>query len=79
MTRSKVVITFHRSYEISDEDINNVVEERFGQDAMVQDDLYLEIAEEIARNLFEEECQDFSDNSKDFVSSTKEIHGWNLK
>lgn len=79
MTRSKVVVTFHRSYEISDEDINNVIEERFGQDAMVQDDLYLEIAEEMARNFFEEECQDFSDNSKDFVSSTKEIHGWNLK
>lgn len=71
--RSKVVVTFHRHYEISDEDINKLVEERFGPVAMVQDDLYMEIAEEIARRHFEDEALYFEENSRDFVSATKEI------
>ena len=71
--RSKVIVTFHRHYEISDEVINKFVEERFGPDAIVQDDLYMEIAEEIARSYFEDEALCFEENSRDFVSATKEI------
>jgi len=70
---SKIKVTFHRTYEIDMETIN---EHLFGdaiQENENPEEVIKETAEKIAMNLMSEEMIYFEDNLNDFVSSTVEI------
>lgn len=62
---NKIVITFHRTYEIKVSDIKNSSE-------MTKEDI-IETALKKTRDLFSEESTYFEENTSDFVSHTIEI------
>jgi len=65
-------VTFHRTYEISEEDVLERLPE--GDYISKQDlvDMKKETAEEIARERISDEMELFSNNTEEFVSATIE-------
>ena len=65
-------VTFHRTYEVSEE----LIRERLISDGLEEDELTEQVleceAENIARSYIDEEMSEFTDSSIDFVSATIE-------
>lgn len=71
----KYKVTFHRTYEIDEQQIYDELSDRidYTEGREYSDEEIKDTAEEIARGWFVEEAPEFLDNSEDFVSATIEL------
>lgn len=73
MSDAKIVVTFHRTYEVDLSMIHNKLAEDDYEDVDMTEDVMQSKAEEIARDWLADEMPEFVDNTEDFVSATTEI------
>lgn len=76
MSDAKIVVTFHRTYEVPFSQVKEKYETDYPELKSLNPDnteMIESYAEEIARDWLADEMPEFVDNTEDFVSATTEI------
>jgi hypothetical protein len=73
MRDAKIVVTFHRTYEVDLSMVHSKLAEDDYEDVDMTEEVMQSKAEEIARDWLADEMPEFVDNTEDFVSATTEI------